>query len=473
MLFEKLTPFSGPDAKERTMKALRIRSNEALSLKRKIRTRAISGLSAIAVLGLALTGCSAAEPTSTSTQGTPDTEDTQISGTLNLYTQGDQSAAVTESVLTQAFQAKYPNVKVVTQFSASTSWDAFFTDLQTAIAGGANLDLVYVPTEGQRLFAGKGLIEPLDSYLERDQADMVEFNTGANASILKMAKEKASTDGQTYFIPYLYNTMGVYYNKQVFAQADVEAPSGSWTWDDLENTMAQLKAAGVQYPFSLDNGLFTGISPWLLTNGANVLNDDWSESTINSPAAVEAVDFAAKIVADGYSPIPGGKFNVNQQFAQGNVAMFGGGAWPTGGLLSSGLELDDFGIAPWPKNVRQGSPVGWGSQGLLASSENKEAGWAYIKFLTSPEAQDLIGLNRLNSALPILESSIDKASSVYPEGYKYLFDALDYSSAIPGPSASIAIQQAVQDTYLSILTGQQRPEEGMKKLDGTIAPLLK
>lgn len=442
----------------------------------KLKRRVFTGFSSLAVVSLTLAGCASAEPVATSTQeesGNGGVESIEISGTLNLYTQGDASAAVTEDVLTSAFKEKYPNVDVVTQYSGSTSWDGFFTDLQVAIAGGADLDLVYVPTEGQRLFAGKGLIEPLDSYLERDREEMATFNEEANQAILNMAKEKASTDGQTYFIPYLYNTMGIYYNKQVFTEANVDFPSATWTWDDFESTLAELKSAGVQYPVSLDNGLFTGISPWLLTNGANVLNDDWSESTIGSPEAVEAVAFAARIVEGGYSPIPGGQFNVNQQFAQGNVAMFGGGAWPTGGLLASELELDDFGIAPWPMNTRQGSPVGWGSQGMLASSKNKEAAWAFIKFLTSPEAQDLIGLQRLNSAFPILKSSIDKAASVYPEGYQYLFEALDYSSPVAGPDNSIAIQQSVQDVYLSILTGQREAGEALRELDGRVSSLLK
>lgn len=453
-----------------------IRKQTWSHLGKKLKSRVLTGFSSLAVVSLTLAGCASAEPVSTSTQedsGNGGVESIEISGTLNLYTQGDASAAVTEDVLTGAFKAKYPNVNVVTQYSGSTSWDGFFTDLQIAIAGGATLDLVYVPTEGQRLFAGKGLMEPLDSYLERDIQDMAVFNAEANQTILNMAKEKASTDGKTYFIPYLYNTMGIYYNKQTFTKAGVEFPTATWTWSDFESTLAALKSAGVQYPVSIENGLFTGISPWLLTNGANVLNDDWTESTISSPEAIEAVAFAAKIVKDGYSPIPGGQFNVNQQFAQGNVAMFGGGAWPTGGLLASELELDDFGIAPWPMNTRQGSPVGWGSQGMLTSSKNKEAAWAFIKFLTSPEAQDLIGLQRLNSAFPILKSSIDKAASVYPEGYQYLFEALDYASPVAGPAESIAIQQSVQDVYLSILTGQAESGEALRRLDGAISSLLK
>ncbi len=452
-----------------------IRRQKSSPAREKLKRKVLTGFSAMAVAGLTLAGCASSEPVSPSTQGVSGNEDSgniEISGTLNLYTQGDASAVVTEDVLTTAFKKKYPNVEVVTQYSASTSWDTFFTDAQIAIAGGANLDLIYVPTEGQRLFASKGLIEPLDSYLERDREEMAVFNAEANQTILRMAKEKASTDGQTYFIPYLYNTMGIYYNKQVFTEANVEFPSGTWTWDDFESTLAELKSAGVQYPVFLNNGLFTGISPWLLTNGVNVLNDDWTESTIGSPEAVEAVAFAAKIVQDGYAPIPGGAFDANQQFAQGNLAMFGGGAWPTGGLLATGLELDDFGIAPWPMNTMQGSPVGWGSQGMLSSSKNKEAAWAFIKFLTSPEAQDLIALERLNSAFPILKSSIDKAAPVYPEGYLYLFEALDYSSAVAGPDNSIAIQASVQDVYLSILTGQRRAGDAMKELDERVASLL-
>ena len=172
---------------------------------------------------------------------------------------------------------------------------------------------------------------------------------------------------------------------------------------------------------------------------------------------------------DGLAPEPGGSnstnFDPNALFSQGKIAMVGGGAWITTSLLDAGVPMGDMQIVPWPKNTQNGSPVGWGGLGLMKTSPNKEAAWQYIKYLLSPEAQDTIGEQRYNGALPVLKSSIEKAAPSNVEGYSHLYDALDYATPVPGPAAAVLVQQVTADAYTSVLSGNTTPEEGMKELN--------
>ena len=435
-------------------------------MKRTVRRRAtLVGLTTTAVLVLA--GCSGTpegggQQTAAQTPG-------EVSGTLTILIQGSADTAAKSDVLAEGFKKEFPDVTVKTEYDPSTNWQQFFTNVQTRLAAGKEYDLIYLPTEGERLFASKGLLTPLDTWIERDEAEMDAFYAEANASIVEDAKALASTDGRTYFIPYIYNTMGMYVNRATFEKAGVALPGPDWTWDDFRKTCEQLKAAGVEFCFNAETGFFTGIEPWLKTNGASVLNEDWTRATTDDPKAIESVSFVRGLVQDGLAPEPGGSnstnFDPNALFSQGKIAMVGGGAWITTSLLDAGVPMGDMQIVPWPKNTQNGSPVGWGGLGLMKTSPNKEAAWQYIKYLLSPEAQDTIGEQRYNGALPVLKSSIEKAAPSNVEGYSYLYDALDYATPVPGPAAAVLVQQVTADAYTSVLSGNTTPEEGMKELN--------
>ncbi len=397
----------------------------------------------------------------------------KASGTLNILEQGQSSGTPTTDPVTAAFEKKYPNVKVKITYDPSTDWKTFFSNTQTRLASGKHYDLIYLPTEGQRLFASKGLVVPLNSWISRDKTAMDVFYASANKTIVNDAKSLASTDGSTYFIPAIFNTMGMYLNKATFEKAGVAVPSADWTWSDFMNTCKELKAAGVQFCYNSDNGFFTGIEPWLTTNGANVLNADWSQATADTASAIAAVSFARSLVADGLAPTPstttGSNFDVAALVAQGKIAMTGGGSWITDSLKAAKLPLSNMEILPWPKGSQSGSPVGWGSYGLMKSSQNKELGWDYIKFELSPQAQDMIGTTAMASygAAPVVKSSFDKGlgGTFYPEGYQYLYQALDYATPVPGPAAAVQVESDTGSAYSSILAGNTSPSDGMKQLN--------
>src|SRR5690242_16249297 len=80
-----------------------------------------------------------------------------------------------DKATTESFKAKHPGVNVEITPIQGTDWEAFFSKILTNIAAGNVPDLTAVATEGTQLFAGKGLAQPLDDYVKKDQAELAEY----------------------------------------------------------------------------------------------------------------------------------------------------------------------------------------------------------------------------------------------------------------------------------------------------------
>lgn len=437
------------------------------------------GLGALGVFGLSsvLAACgtksgTTAGSTASTAGASPGPAGTAPRGTIRVLYQGSAAEAASYNTLFAMYKKKYPGVTLEAVADPSTTWADFFTNVQVKVAGGQKFDLIYLPTEGQRLFASKGVIQPIDAWIKRDQTEIDEFKSDADTTLVSDAAKLSSPDSHTYYLPYVFNTMCVWYRKSLLKAAGLTAPAANWTWDDFYKAAKAMTKSG-QYGFSAAAQDFSGIEPWLLTNGASVLSADWKTSTINSPAAVESVTFTAKLVADGISPKPGGAYDEVAAFAKGQVAMIGNGRWAITDARDAKI-VDDIGIVPWPVKTKQGSPVGWGSFGILQSSGNKDTAWSFVKYLLEKDVQDFIAAAAFGGAVPARKSSATGASMAKdsPEGTPSLYAALVYSTPVPGTDKANAVEQAIANSYAQILAGTLSPQAGIAQLDTAIKATL-
>ncbi|HVL22716.1 MAG TPA: sugar ABC transporter substrate-binding protein [Thermomicrobiales bacterium] len=395
----------------------------------------------------------------------------QVSGKIVFVIWADAVETASWDPIVAKFNETQPDIQVEVQAVPAESWAGFFDAVSTRIAGGDVPDVMRVATEGQRLFASRGLVEPLDDYLERDKAELQDFFDDVHPNLVEWTKTLSSTDGKTYYVPHGFNTMCLWYHTEMFAAAGVEEPTDEWTWDDFQAAAKALTKPGV-YGFHMPPAYFAGVMPWLLTNGASTLSDDWTESTVAEPAAIESAQFMASLVADGISPKPGGEFDAFATMAQGKLAMFGGGRWPTAAIREAKL-VDKVKLVAWPRKTQQGSPVGWDGHPIMQASQNKDAAWEFVKFLASADAQS-IEVGQGGPTVPPRRSLAKSEAFLKdaPEGMDKLYDALDYATPIPSPDAGNIIEQDIIDTFTQILAGNQDPEEALKTLDQQISAEL-
>jgi len=184
--------------------------------------------------------------------------------TLKIYQRTNQSiVAVTEAAI-KRFNANYPKVKVEMQWQPLGSWGEYISGFLNQAAAGNAPDIYEVAIEGFSAVASKGLFVPLDELIARDPAAKKLL---ADIDPNLLAGMSYGTGGKLYFFPTSWNSVVVFYNKDLFDQAGLAYPSAEWTWEDFLKAAKALTKRGAdgrptQYGYFVPGYNF-GLAPWL------------------------------------------------------------------------------------------------------------------------------------------------------------------------------------------------------------------
>ncbi|MHC6229133.1 ABC transporter substrate-binding protein [Arthrobacter sp. MMS24-T111] len=168
---------------------------------------------------------------------------------------------------------------------------------------------------------------------------------------------KALYGGKVNVLPYQYNVEGIWYNKKLFADNNIEAPK---TWDDFVAAGEKLKAAGVQ-PLSA-----SGKQGWPLTRlvsgylfsdlGADALKKVADgEAKLTDPEYVKAAQAVADLGGKGYFGEGVGSIDYDtavNQFLTGKAGMFYMGSWILSNFSkkeANKIGEENIGFLPFPK----------------------------------------------------------------------------------------------------------------------------
>lgn len=424
------------------------------SMDRRTLLRGLGGAALLPAIGGPLTGCS---------------DSGSASGELTFVYFGDADLQKDYDKLFTKFRQDHPDITLKAQGIAAKSWADFANAVSTRLAGGQPLDVVQIATEGQRIFASKGLLEPLDDYIKANQDEVDAYYEDTPPQLKQWLEQYASPDGKTYYLPGGYNTMAMYVDGKIFDKAGLEVPQ-EWTWDEFAEIGRQIKAKTGAFLTGVGSGYFTDVMPWLLTNGASTFDEEWATATYDSPQAVEALTFVRSLVTDGLAPKPGGTFDAPTAMAQGKLAGFGAGRWGTNDLARL-KALDGVQLVKWPKKTTDGSPVGWDAWPILKGAKNKDAAWTLIRFLISEEFGDTITTGG-GAAVPARTSDAtgDAFSENAPENTELLHDLLEVATPIPSPDRGAECQKAIEEAWLQGVSGTKPPQQALteanKKLQG-------
>ncbi len=211
------------------------------------------------------------------------------------------------------------------------------------------------------------------------------------------AIEVNSRDGKIYGSSSEGNTIGYFYNKELFEKAGIAGPAK--TWEEFFAQLDTLKAAGI-IPVSMD----TADSAWvtslwmgamIATNGeagqafmAQMMPDDY-----NTPEVIAALSNIQKMFME-YTTLDavGGKYeNAANAFLSGQTAMIANGPWMIGDFSDTTKAPEGFadkvGVAIYPEGFAYDEPI----QGYLVTKQDDpavvEAAVEMVKFFTGAHAQ--------------------------------------------------------------------------------------
>jgi multiple sugar transport system substrate-binding protein len=284
------------------------------------------------------------------------------------------------------FKEENPGIEIELVGAQGTSWGEYLDKVATMIAGGKKLDVIWVATEGIRQLALKGIIRPVDDLIERDKAELQEYFDDVAPSLV----EGTRVNGKLYGFPYSWNNMVIWYSPSRVKAAGLEPPKADWTKDDFL-AYAQKLTGENTFGYAVENAYFAGTIPWLFVNDTSLFDATYSKPLANDPKTAEAMQFLVDLVFKyKVAPDPAGVSTFNM-FQAGQLSMFGAGRWPIL-TFSQDPTFKDYDIQLWPKWKTQVTEYGVDNFPIFSTSENVEAAWQLVKYMTRKDVQaQLVG----------------------------------------------------------------------------------
>lgn len=259
--------------------------------------------------------------------------------------------------------------------------ETYNTILSTALAGGRGGDVLQ-----SRAYGGLEQVAKAGYLLKLDTANVPEL---ANLPPEALAAETLRADGGVYAVPFASQTLGIFFNKEIFAKAGIAEPT---TWEQFLATCKTLKEKGF---IPIANGVatawmdevFTGIftNPFL---GPDFVADiQTGRATFADPRYTGALAKLLELrdfMPPGYTGID---YATGQQlFVTGRAAMFVGGSFEISNFRKQNPKLDMGFIAP--PAPKEGSPryvakFFDGGYGVNAKSANQADALKLVRYMAT------------------------------------------------------------------------------------------
>ena len=314
-----------------------------------------------------------------------------------------------------------------------------------------------------------GYLEPLDEYMkEIDQADV----TGLDMRLY---------NGKRYGMPWLIDNRIFMYNESIIQQAGFDAPPK--TWDELFEQAKAIKDQGIldypiMFPWMQHMGEFCDMTAWFMSAGGQWFNADMTQSVVNSPENVQAIEFLKKLYDnDLVNPeaLASKSYPVSQTLAQGNAAF--GTTWVIlTGMLDDPNESTVVGqvkaaLYPGISEGVTGTYDGSESLAIAADSQDKEAAWEFIKWMTGKEVEKQVFMQ--HKILPIWKSLYDDPELTAAAPNLPIINQQRQSILfLPNEVWSSEFSLAIQIAALEAITGASSAQEALDAASTTIDELI-
>ncbi|WP_405770546.1 extracellular solute-binding protein [Actinacidiphila glaucinigra] len=285
----------------------------------------------------------------------------------------------------------------------------------------------------------------------------------------------ASPDGKHYQMPWKSNPVMVFYNKDLFKKAglDAEHPKLSTYQDFLTTSRALVKggahAAIWPAPTSEFYQSWFDFYPLFAAQTGKQLVED-GKAQFASPDGVKAAEFWKTMYADRLAPNE--QYN-GDAFADGKSAMAIVGPW----AVSVYGDKVKWGAVPVPTATgaeAKGTFSDEKSIGMFTACKNKGTAWDVLKFATSKEQDGK--LLEATGQMPMRQG----LAAAYPDyfashpDYKTFAEQADRTVEAPNVANSVEIWQTFRDAYTkSVIFGKGDVESAFREAAGKVDGLAK
>ncbi|MFO7173295.1 MAG: sugar ABC transporter substrate-binding protein [Bacillota bacterium] len=324
----------------------------------------------LTALALVLTACGGKSgdtggQTGTSGQQSGDTQQTQEKVKIRLATWAGAEEAKELQAVIDEINAKSTTFEIVSEPIPAD----YYTKLQTMIAGNTAPDLFWLSQEYIASYAARGALLDITDRLAQDTRPAANLD-----DYFPEILESAKYQGRVYGLPWIAQPVIVYYNKALFKEAGVPEPTDDWDWQTFRETAKKLtnKEKGI-YGVAF-NG-WPPVQMFIWQAGGEVISPDLKSSPIDSPEAIQALEFYNSIIYNEEVAPPLAVINEEgfaELFKKGKLAMFFGGAADD----LDRVEGLDVGTVLVPKGPKNRTTFAWTASTVI-SSQTKHPDIAY------------------------------------------------------------------------------------------------
>ena len=296
-------------------------------------------------------------------------------------------------------------------------------------------------------FAIKGALQPIDDYITKS----AQFKPD---DFYPTALEAFKLRGKQYCIPQNLSSLEVYYNKKLFAAANLPMPRSGWTWDEFLRDARALtrstKGDGKidQYGAGVATSTIR-LAPFIWAHGGELVDntDRPTRLTLDAGPALEAFQWFVNLqVKEHVVPSKADEATESSQsrFQHGTLGMFFQSRVITPDLRET-IKDFDWDVAPLPGDKNTVTILHSDGYCITSASQNKDAAWAFVEFANSMQGQQVIVKSgrTVPSLKQVAESPLFLDTALAPSSSRVYLDMASGIRRVPIMTNWVEIEDVV------------------------------
>lgn len=358
-----------------------------------------------------------------------------------------------------AFQAKHPNIRVVSESTAGSGAAVYPDVLKTSMASGSPPDLFFMWGGSiAQPFIDAGQVMDLGPYYAQ---------YGWDGKFAPWVVERIKSDGKLYGVPYHALGMGFWYNKTLWDEKGWTVPT---TFAEQEELCAKMKEAGM-YCVSM-GGKFGWHTMRVLDyflehhcgpevhDRLNRLEVSWDQQcVIDSYATFQKWIDNGWVVPDFLTVSPD---DSRFPFFAGEAGLVLEGVWYEGVLKNNEQNVADYDFYLPPTDHEPLRFHAFPEQWMIpAGAANPDAAALFIDFITSPEVQKQFPINDFANSATI---GVNPDCNEWPLSCKWREIILSATDTYP-PTDQAFVKELMDGFFEvqdAIVAKRLTPEEGAR-----------
>lgn len=365
--------------------------------------------------------------------------------------------------LVEDFNEENPDINVELEL---TPFDQYFTKLDAAASGGSLPDVFWMNGPNIAKYANNDMIEPIDDYISEDDVDLDNYPDGL--------KEIYQIDDETYALPKDYDSIALWYNKELFDDADVDYPDESWDWEDMIDAAEKITDESEDIygiAASIKDSQATFLNTILMNDGY-ILSDDKEEAGFDDPNTKEGLQKYYDLI-DKYDVSPTHEqmetTEADEMFESGSAAMIFQGSYMIPEFKENDYTKENADVAVLPKMEKRTAVIHGLGNVISKESDNKDASWKFVEYLSSEEAAEI---QAEHGIIPAYEGAEDAWLDSADFNLQAFLDMADASEPLPVSENTEKWNEIMENTLAEAWSGESSIDKTSEKIDEEIEKIL-